>query len=99
MIKRYTETEKSEILEKLAASGVNRAAFCREHGYCYATLGAWLKRRDTGPAPSFALAMIEPEQTQQSMAAIEAVLPSGMKVCFPSSIAMESLAEFCRRMG
>lgn len=99
MIKRYTEAEKTGILEKYAASGKSLAAFCREHGCCYGTLGNWLKRRRGEPEPSFALAMIEGESRGSASSMIETILPSGMKVCFPTGIAMAELAEFCRRMG
>lgn len=47
---RYTDDEKRRILEELAGSGLNRAAFCRERGLCYASVGAWFGM--TGAASS-----------------------------------------------
>ena len=44
--KRYTESERRELVRKYCGSGMTQAAFCRANGLTAVTLSKWLRARD-----------------------------------------------------
>lgn len=96
-MKRYTDEEKRTILDELAISGLNRAAFCRERGLCYASVGAWAKARSGSPVPAGFVEVNVDRVSGQS--GIEVWLPGAVCVRFGADTELSMLADFCRRVS
>lgn len=94
-MKRYSKEERTAILEQLNGSGKSRAEFCREHGYCYATVGKWQKRIASDESGPESLALVKLETLPAAMSA-SLHLPGGAELCFGAEASPESLARFCR---
>jgi hypothetical protein len=97
-MKRYSDLEKNQILQAWAESGLNRAAFCRERGLCYASVGAWAKARSrgsTGPVDFVEVSM----RAALTGDGIEVWLPGSICVRFGADTSAEALAQFCRRVS
>lgn len=99
MQKRYSEEERREILDKLAASGISRKAFCREQGLCYATLGNWLKKAKEPDRAAFAVIDVSDDRNGSVSGDITVDLASGLRVHFPVSVSMSYLVQFCREIA
>jgi len=102
-MKRYSEQEKTDILERLAASGKSRAAFCRDEGLCYATVGNWLGRElsaSQGACKTSALTLLELDSSGQtdSTSGVRVEVGGGVSIHFESSVSPSALAQFCREV-
>ena len=97
-MKRYTDEEKRRILEELAASGLSRAAFCRERGLCYASVGAWAKARVADSETPIGFVEVG-YPTQPSSTGVEVWLSGSICVRFSPGTDSSELANFCQRMA
>ena len=96
-MKRYTEAEKRTILDELAASDQSRAAFCRERGLCYGSVGVWAKALGVSAAPA---GFIEVGcQEESASGGIEVWLPQSICVRFNAETITSALVDFCREMS
>lgn len=79
---RYNREQRRDLLEAFDRGGLSAMAFSRQHGVCYQTFIAWLrKRRERGTplqpdASAFAEVML-PQPAPTPAAALRVVLPCG----------------------
>lgn len=100
-MRRYSTSERASILDRLATSGLSRAAFCRREGLCYATVSAWLTReRRSERSSSLSLVEVSAEDPARSVAGgVTVALPSGLEVRFGESTPLATVADFCREVA
>jgi len=100
-MKRYSETERQEILERLEGSGLSRAAFCRREGLCYATVGQWVKRsRDAGLSTALTLVEVDRNDLDSNAGAeVTVELPGSILVRFGYGAGTDEIVRFCRGMS
>ena len=99
--KRYTESERRELIRKYRVSGMTQAAFCRANGLTAVTLSKWLracgeKGRGRGAA-GFAEVEIAPPEVCDL--AVEVVRPDGRVFRFRNLRATGEHAAFIRRVA
>jgi len=94
-MKRYSETERREILERLEGSGLSRAAFCRREGLCYATVGQWVKKPGAGLSTALALVEVDGVETGGG-GEVTVELPGSVKVRFGRGAGTDEIVRFCR---
>lgn len=100
---RYTPAQRGELLEAFDRSGLSALAFSKQHGICYQTFIAWLrKRRQPGDVfppgiPAFAEVML-PESTTTPCAALRIVLPCGTALEVSSRAALPLAAELLQTL-
>lgn len=100
---RYTPAQRGELLDAFARSGLSAMAFSRQHGICYQTFIAWLrKRRQSCEAlppgvPAFAEVMVQ-QPPLASGAALRIVLPCGTALEVSSRAALPLAAELLQTL-
>lgn len=100
---RYTPAQRGELLDAFDRSGLSAMAFSRQHGICYQTFIAWLrKRRQSGEAlppgiPAFAEVMLQ-EAPPSPGAALRIVLPCGTALEVASRAALPLAAELLQTL-
>jgi transposase-like protein len=100
---RYTAGQRQNLLEAFERSGLSAMAFSRQHGICYQTFIAWLrKRRQSGEAlppgvPAFAEVMLQ-EPPPAPIAALRIVLPCGTALEVSSRAALPLAAELLQTL-
>lgn len=97
-MKRYSTEERNRILNDLAASGLSRAAFCREHGLGYKRVCGWIyAQRNAGSAPSAFARVDLHEECVDS--AVEVWVGASLCVRFAQGTAPTVIANFCREVS
>jgi hypothetical protein len=100
---RYTQAQRSELLDAFDRSGLSAMAFSSQHGVSYQTFIAWLrKRRQSGEAlppgiPAFAEVMLQ-EPPPTPCAALRIVLPCGTTLEVSSRAALPLAAELLQTL-
>jgi transposase-like protein len=100
---RYTAGQRQNLLEAFERSGLSAMAFSRQHGICYQTFIAWLrKRRQSGEAlppgvPAFAEVMLQ-EPPPAPCAALRIMLPCGTALEVSSRAALPLAAELLQTL-
>ncbi|MCX6864619.1 MAG: transposase [Verrucomicrobia bacterium] len=102
---RYSQTQREELLDAFAGSGMSAMSFSRQHGVHYQTFIAWLRKHRensssdvTGPA--FAEILLDGPACANPSAALRIVLPCGAAIELTSRaalpLALELLANLRR---
>ena len=100
---RYTAGQRQNLLEAFDRSGLSAMTFSRQHGICYQTFIAWLrKRRQTGEAlppgvPAFAEVILQ-EPPPAPTTALRIVLPCGTTLEVSSRAALPLAAELLQAL-
>ena len=95
---RYSREQRRDLLEAFERGGLSAMAFSRQHGVCYQTFIAWLRKRRessvplTSDAPAFAEVMLR-QSAPDSAAALRVVLPCGTVIEVASRAALPLAAE------
>ena len=95
---RYTVEQRQDLLKAFHHSGQSAMGFSRQHGVCYQTFIAWLrKHRECGAAlprdaPAFAEVML-PHSSATSAAVLRMVLPCGTVIEVSSRTALPLAVE------
>ena len=100
---RYTPAQRQELLEAFDRGGLSAMGFSKQHGICYQTFIAWLrKRRQSGAVlppgiPAFAEVMLQ-EQPPTPCSALRIVLPCGTVLEVASRAALPLAAELLQSL-
>jgi transposase-like protein len=100
---RYSQAQRTELLEAFDRSGLSAMAFARQHGISYQTFIAWLrKRRQSGGAPqtgvpAFAEVLLQ-EPSPGPGTSLRIVLSCGTAMEIPSRAALPLALEILQTL-
>jgi transposase-like protein len=100
---RYSPDQRQELLDAFERSGLSAMAFSKQHGVCYQTFIAWLRKRRpcgeilTPGAPAFAEVMLQNPPPPQG-SALRIVLPCGTLLEVASRAALPLAAELLQSL-
>jgi hypothetical protein len=91
---RYSPTQRQELLDAFARSGMSAMNFSRRHGVHYQTFIAWLRKRRQNPCvagatgPAFAEILLDGQAPGNSSGVLRIVLPCGAAIELASRAAL-----------
>jgi transposase-like protein len=99
-----TAEDRRELIERYKASGLSKAAFCRQHGLKLMTLYHWMnsgprRARQRRSARSRRVEFAQVEMPVSRPAPIEIELPSRVCIRLRDASAVSDLVKFVREVG
>jgi transposase-like protein len=91
--KRYSKSEREELLQLFDQSGYSASRFCREMGVCYATLKRWLGRE----SPRVNLIEVA-TATSSNAVALRVRLPNGIECELGSDLGRSEVTQWIREL-
>ena len=91
--KRYSKSEREELLQLFEQSEYSASRFCREMGVCYATLKRWLGRE----SPRVNLVEVTAAASSNAVA-LRVRLPNGIECELGSGLSRSEVAQWIREL-